>query len=125
MSSYDCRTSAEFLDYINSIHFPNTSPAAVAEILTYYPADPAAGSPFGTGEAFAYSPQYKRMSAFIGDFLEHGPRRALVQKLSEDQPVYSYSASLLTQDDRLVLIDRFLSNLDEPSGRDRCSAFSS
>lgn len=91
--SHEPSTDDEFLSYVNSNFFNTTPRAAVAKILTLYPSDPAAGSPFGTGDEFAYSPQYKRMSAFQGDYIEQAPRRVFVQKLAESQPVYSYCAS--------------------------------
>ena len=85
------RSDEEFLDYVQSVYYRNTSRAAVSPILDLYPSDPAAGSPFGTGAEFAYTPQYKRMAAFEGDFLLQGPRRFIVQQLSDRQPVWSYS----------------------------------
>ncbi|KAI0752385.1 carotenoid ester lipase [Daedaleopsis nitida] len=83
-------TDDEFLSYVNSNYFNATPRAVVAKVLELYPSNPAAGSPFGTGDEFAYSPQYKRMSAFQGDYIGQAPRRAFVQKLAESQPVYSY-----------------------------------
>ncbi|KAI0682884.1 carotenoid ester lipase [Cerioporus squamosus] len=83
-------TDEEFLDYIHSNYYVNTSRAAVAKILDLYPSDPAAGSPYNTGDNFTYTPQYKRMSAFQGDFIEHAPRRLFVQHLAQKQPVYTY-----------------------------------
>ena len=70
--------------------YSNTPIDAVAKILDLYSSNPAAGSPFGTGDEFAYSPQYKRMAAFQGDFIEQAPRRLFVSTLSPKQPVYSY-----------------------------------
>ncbi len=86
-------TDDEFLDYIHSNYYRNTSRAAVAKILDLYPSDPAAGSPFNTGDKYAYSPQFKRMSAFQGDFFGQAPRRLFVQHLAEKQPIYSYRTS--------------------------------
>ena len=88
-------TDEEFLEYVNSNFYPNTSRAAIAKILELYPSDPALGAPFNTGDNFTYSPQYKRMAAFQGDFIEQAPRRLFVQNLAERQPVYSYRASHL------------------------------
>ncbi|TFK85744.1 alpha/beta-hydrolase, partial [Polyporus arcularius HHB13444] len=91
-------TDDEFLDYIHSNYYRNTSRAAVAKILDLYPSDPAAGSPFNTGDKYAYSPQFKRMSAFQGDFFGQAPRRLFVQHLAEKQPVYSYLSNYHTVD---------------------------
>lgn len=87
-------TDEEFLSYLGSNFYKNTPTEKLAKILELYPADPAAGSPFGTGDAFAYSPQYKRISAFQGDFIEQAPRRTFVQRLAGEQPVYAFCASL-------------------------------
>lgn len=65
----------------------------MAKILELYPADPADGAPYNTGDSFAYSPQYKRMAAFQGDLIEIGPRRLFTRFLSDKQPVYSYRTS--------------------------------
>ncbi|RDX52231.1 carotenoid ester lipase [Lentinus brumalis] len=83
-------TDDEFLDYIHSNYYRNTSRDAVAKILDLYPADPTLGSPYDTGDNFTYTPQYKRMAAFQGDFIEHAPRRLFVQHLADKQPVYTY-----------------------------------
>ncbi|KAH7325312.1 Alpha/Beta hydrolase protein [Rhizoctonia solani] len=49
--------------------------AAVQELLTYYPDDPAAGSPYGSGtELFGRPAQYKRLSSIIGDLLFQASR---------------------------------------------------
>ncbi|KAI0752384.1 carotenoid ester lipase [Daedaleopsis nitida] len=83
-------TDGEFRDYVQHNYFGNTSDAAISKLLELYPADPAAGSPYGTGDAFAYSPQYKRMSALQGDLFFTAPTRLFVQELSKQSPVYSY-----------------------------------
>ncbi|RPD60515.1 carotenoid ester lipase [Lentinus tigrinus ALCF2SS1-7] len=83
-------TDDEFLDYVHSNYYRNTSLECVAKILDLYPSDPATGSPYDTGDNFAYTPQYKRMAAFQGDFIEHAPRRLFVQHLADKQPVYTY-----------------------------------
>ncbi|PIL25406.1 hypothetical protein GSI_13296 [Ganoderma sinense ZZ0214-1] len=59
--------------------FPTTPRAALARLLELYPSDPAAGSPFGTGDDNAFTPQFKRMAALQGDILFIAPRRLLTQ----------------------------------------------
>ncbi|TBU55940.1 carotenoid ester lipase [Dichomitus squalens] len=86
----DITTDDEFLEYINSNFYSNTPRDEVGKILELYPSDPADGAPYNTGDSFAYSPQYKRMAAFQGDFIEIAPRRLFTQYLAEKQPVYSY-----------------------------------
>ncbi|KAG8777684.1 hypothetical protein FRC12_000256 [Ceratobasidium sp. 428] len=53
-----------------------TNKTAVRELLKYYPNNPAAGSPYGTGnEAFGLGAQYKRYTSMFGDLLFQAPRR--------------------------------------------------
>ena len=79
------RTQEDVDAYIKSNYFPNASNATIARLLQLYPEDPAAGSPFGTGNAFAFTPQYKRLAAFQGDFIFQGPGRFLLQQRSGKQ----------------------------------------
>ncbi|KAI0364152.1 carotenoid ester lipase precursor [Pilatotrama ljubarskyi] len=80
----------EFFDYVSSNFFPSAPRADLAALLGLYPANPAKGSPFGTGDAFAYSPQYKRISAFQGDWIEQAPRRLFARELAKKQRVYAF-----------------------------------
>lgn len=45
--------------YLSSNYFPNAPKENITRLLDLYPSNPALGSPFGTGDAFAFSPQYK------------------------------------------------------------------
>ena len=51
---------------------------AVTELLKFYPTDPAAGSPYGTGnETFGKAAQYKRLASVGGDLIfQVSPSRA-------------------------------------------------
>ncbi|EMD32791.1 hypothetical protein CERSUDRAFT_118502 [Gelatoporia subvermispora B] len=69
---------------------PGAPTSAIDEILSLYPSDPAAGSPFGTGDANDIAPQYKRIAAILGDLNFQAPRRSMIQELSGRQPVWSY-----------------------------------
>ena len=84
------RTDDEFFDYVSSSFFPNVPRSNIAKLLELYPSDPAVGSPFGTGDNFTYTPEYKRMAALQGDLLFIAPRRLLTQTLAGKQAVYSY-----------------------------------
>ena len=53
--------------------------AQLARLLELYPSDPAAGSPFGTGDDNQFTPQFKRMAALQGDILFVAPRRLLTR----------------------------------------------
>ncbi|EIW58877.1 carotenoid ester lipase precursor [Trametes versicolor FP-101664 SS1] len=83
-------TEEDFAEFVKNNYFPRASNETIARILELYPADPAAGSPFGTGDQFAFNPVYKRLSAFQGDLIFHGPRRFMLEQLSGKQVARSY-----------------------------------
>ncbi|KAG8751142.1 hypothetical protein FRC11_009660 [Ceratobasidium sp. 423] len=46
------------------------------KLLSYYPTDPAEGSPYNTGnETFGLGAQYKRLASIAGDYALNAPRR--------------------------------------------------
>jgi hypothetical protein len=52
------------------LYFGISNQTAVQELLKFYPSDPAAGSPYGTGsETFGVAPQYKRLASLVGDII--------------------------------------------------------
>jgi acetylcholinesterase len=55
-----------------------------------YPQNITEGSPFGTGEQNAITPQFKRISAILGDIVFQAPRRFFLQQRSGKQKTYSY-----------------------------------
>ncbi len=85
-------TDEGFLEYIIQACFPRASRSDLSTLLQLYPSDPAAGSPFDTGDAYAYSPQYKRIAAAKGDWLFHGPRRLFLDKVSAKRTAYNFRA---------------------------------
>ncbi|KAI8974599.1 carotenoid ester lipase [Trametes punicea] len=88
--SLNVTTEAEAAGYVKNTYFPNASDADIARLLELYPCDPALGSPFGTGNAFAFTPEYKRLSAFQGDFIFHSTRRLLLEQRAGKQVVRSF-----------------------------------
>ncbi|TBU61508.1 carotenoid ester lipase precursor [Dichomitus squalens] len=76
--------------YLKSNYFPNASDATILRLLELYPASPAAGSPFGTGDAFAFTPEFKRLAAFQGDFIFQATRRFLLNQRAGKQVVRSF-----------------------------------
>ena len=75
---------------MKSNYFPGASDATIARLLELYPANPAAGSPFGTGDQFAFTPEFKRLAAFQGDFIFQATRRFLLDLRAEKQVVRSF-----------------------------------
>ncbi|CAE6532260.1 unnamed protein product [Rhizoctonia solani] len=65
---------------------------AVTELLKFYPTDPAAGSPYGTGnETFGKAAQYKRLASVNGDLVFQASRRDHVRVATKaGVPVWSY-----------------------------------
>ncbi|CDO68162.1 hypothetical protein BN946_scf184938.g14 [Trametes cinnabarina] len=90
LASLNVTTDDEFLDWIKSSYFPTASDDAMEILMHYYPADPAAGSPFGTGNAYAFTPEYKRIAAFQGDFIFEAARRFFLNQLSHKQKAWSF-----------------------------------
>ncbi|KAI0269120.1 extracellular triacylglycerol lipase precursor [Gloeopeniophorella convolvens] len=57
--------------------------AGIAKLMSLYPDDPSAGSPFGTGdETFGTGPEFKRGAAMIGDMHFQAQRRFWSQTTS-------------------------------------------
>ncbi|OCH90638.1 alpha/beta-hydrolase [Obba rivulosa] len=83
-------TDEEVADYVQQLALPGISDEQTAQVLELYPSDPAKGSPFGTGDANQVTPQFKRLSALIGDIEFHGWRRYFLNTTSDFQHGYSY-----------------------------------
>lgn len=60
-------TTDDVITYFQSYAFYSASRSDVQSLVTSYPDDPAAGSPFRTGTMWSLSPQYKRVAAIFGD----------------------------------------------------------
>jgi hypothetical protein len=68
--------------------------------MQLYPSDVTQGSPFDTGLDNAFTPQFKRISAFQGDVVFQGPRRWMVEnKVTTDVWVYGMSIPLFDSED--------------------------
>jgi acetylcholinesterase len=92
--AYRTRTSDELKAYLASNAIPAFNESGIDDLLALYSSNPAAGSPFGTGDANAITPEYKRMAALIGDTYVQAPRRFLLDERSDKQLAYSFRASL-------------------------------
>ncbi|KAG8780522.1 hypothetical protein FRC12_022898 [Ceratobasidium sp. 428] len=65
-------TEQDIINWITArfpgLYFSISNVTAIRELLKFYPTDPAAGSPYGTGnETFGQGAQYKRAASIIGD----------------------------------------------------------
>ncbi|KAI1784669.1 carotenoid ester lipase precursor [Ganoderma leucocontextum] len=88
--SFNVTTEQEFRDYVHEFYYPRAPQALLAPLFSLYPADPAAGSPFMTGDANQLAPMYKRMAAFQGDVIFQAPRRFFLDQRSSEQPTWSF-----------------------------------
>ncbi|KAF8749648.1 Extracellular triacylglycerol lipase precursor [Rhizoctonia solani] len=72
------------ISQIPGLYWGISNRTAVEELLQYYPADPAAGSPYNTGnETFGQAAQYKRLTSIVGDLLFQASRRDHLQTAAE------------------------------------------
>ncbi|KAI0819594.1 carotenoid ester lipase precursor [Trametes gibbosa] len=92
LASTNITTPAEIAGYIRSNYFPKASKGTITRLLELYPADPAAGSPFGTGDEFAFTPEYKRIAAITTDLVFEGTRRFLLEQRFGKQMARSYQS---------------------------------
>ncbi|KAI0365187.1 carotenoid ester lipase precursor [Pilatotrama ljubarskyi] len=83
-------TETELAAYLTSNYFPKATRQTISRLLELYPANPAAGSPFGTGRNFTFTPEYKRLAAFQGDFIFQATRRFLLDQRSGKQVARSF-----------------------------------
>ncbi|KAF8143469.1 carotenoid ester lipase precursor [Mycena galopus ATCC 62051] len=92
LSNDNITTSSEFLSYINSNYLPNSPSASIGKLGKLYPDDPTQGSPFNTGLANQFTPQFKRLAAFQGDYVFIGARRFFLEYASKTQNTWSWRA---------------------------------
>ena len=67
--------------------------AALEGLVATYPADPAAGSPFGTGDANQLYPGFKRNAAVVGDAVFVMQRRHQLEHTAARAPAWSFLAN--------------------------------
>lgn len=88
-------TDDAFAHFLATTWFPGASRTDIDPLLALYPPDPAEGSPFNTGGAFVYTPQFKRIAALQGDWFFNAPRRALLEMYAaRPEPAWTYRTSL-------------------------------
>ena len=102
MLTHTHRTDDEVASYISETWFPGSSVADLNKTLELYPSDPAAGSPFDTGNANAFTPEYKRIVAIQGDWFFNGPRRQFLDAFSAKRTAYNFCASSLSRKYRIL-----------------------
>jgi acetylcholinesterase len=86
-------TTADVVNYLSAIFFNDANTTQVQQLVSSYPDDPAAGSPFGTGTANSIYPQFKRLAAILGDATFTLSRRGFLAQANIINPAvktYSY-----------------------------------
>ncbi|RPD58748.1 carotenoid ester lipase precursor [Lentinus tigrinus ALCF2SS1-6] len=105
-------TEEQLANYLRTYWYPGAPSRDIQMVLKLYPADPEAGSPFGTGSANAFSPQYKRIAAIQGDSFFQAPRRNFLARFSSRQATYNFLSAR-----------KFIEGLGYTHGTDLFNAF--
>ncbi|KAJ7124165.1 carotenoid ester lipase precursor [Mycena epipterygia] len=90
LSTTNITTDAQFITYIQTYLVPEFSTAQGVTLNTLYPSDIVDGSPFDTGVFNAFTPQFKRIAAFLGDGVFQAPRRFFQQGRSGKQNQWAF-----------------------------------
>lgn len=89
-------TTDKLTSYLSELYFPKVPKATVQRLVNLYSEDPAAGSPFRTGNSNQLYPGYKRIAALLGDISMIIIRRVTLDTtntVAPDMPTWSYLAS--------------------------------
>ncbi|KAG2008420.1 carotenoid ester lipase [Coprinopsis cinerea AmutBmut pab1-1] len=89
LATLNVTTDAGFKNWVKNV-FLRIPDEQVERIAQLYPSTPSAGSPFGTGNRNALTPQFKRFAAFQGDGVFQAPRRWFLQHTAHRQDVWTY-----------------------------------
>jgi len=90
LDAFNITTEAEVASYFSGF-FTDLPDSTLQLLLQQYPDDPAEGSPYGTGELYAVTPESKRVTSILGDVLFNAPRRFLSGIcVRSDVPIWSY-----------------------------------
>ncbi|KAF9643417.1 sterol esterase [Thelephora ganbajun] len=88
--SQSITTDADVKTFLKAHLYPTATDDQVNSIADKYSEDPAEGSPFGTGNLSALTPEFKRLAAIQGDHIFHAGRRAAFSKYAATQNVWSF-----------------------------------
>jgi carboxylesterase type B len=89
-------TTDQLVEYLSTVFFHDATVEQIQALVATYPNNPAAGSPFNTGELNEIYPQYKRLAAILGDVAFTLARRIFLDIASSvhpSVPSWSYLAS--------------------------------
>ncbi|CAG9981335.1 unnamed protein product [Clonostachys byssicola] len=89
-------------EFLNLVRATGVDEDGVRELAKLYPDDPAVGTPATlhgrpSGDLAYLGAQYKRVAAFAGDLIMHGPRRLMTDALAKTgATLYSYHFNVTT-----------------------------
>ncbi|KAI3392412.1 hypothetical protein diail_5739 [Diaporthe ilicicola] len=89
-------TTEDLLEYLKTYYFNSATTAQLEALLDTYPQDITQGSPFRTSLLNELYPQFKRISALLGDLVFTLSRRGFLQvtdTINPSVPSWSYLAS--------------------------------
>lgn len=89
-------TTQDLLEYLSTYYFNSASNQQLTALLNTYPQDLTQGSPFRTGILNEVYPQFKRISALLGDLVFTLSRRGFLENTNAanpNVPSWSYLAS--------------------------------
>ncbi|KAM0787823.1 hypothetical protein ACM66B_003877 [Microbotryomycetes sp. NB124-2] len=95
LGTLNITTDSAVKNWLRDVWFPRTTDAQRTKMLQLYPSNPAAGSPYDTGLLYAITPQNKRISAMVGDFVFQAERRILLKAAQPLMPTWSYVSRAL------------------------------
>ncbi|CEJ89675.1 hypothetical protein VHEMI05502 [[Torrubiella] hemipterigena] len=78
--------TADLVQYLGDVFYSHAPKDALEELVCSYPDNPAAGSPFRTGQANEFYPGFKRMAAMLGDLAFTLMRRMTLEITSDVHP---------------------------------------
>ena len=105
------RTDAQFEEYIRGNFFSKASSDEFRKVIDQYPSgrfnpllrflvklshivqDVTQGSPYGTENLNALTPQFKRIASIQGDISFQGPRRFFLEHLADKQNTWSFGTT--------------------------------
>ncbi|KAG9201050.1 hypothetical protein G6514_006430 [Epicoccum nigrum] len=91
-------TTREVSNYLSTIFFNNASPAQVDQLVGTYQNMIEDGSPFRTGLLNIWYPQFKRVSAILGDLTFTLTRRVFLETAAQVNPAVKSWSYLATYD---------------------------
>jgi carboxylesterase type B len=86
-------TTEDINTYLSEVFFNNASPAQISELVGSYQTITEDGSPFRTGLLNNFYPQFKRISAILGDATFTLTRRLFLESAAPNVPAWSYLAT--------------------------------